>query len=70
MARTRGQNLGPRSRVDPAGRTNRRPFGGTNRRPRTEVPGSGSRAARMAKNCSPHSYGQRYRRSRRGRGRY
>jgi hypothetical protein len=67
--RTRGVSLGPRSRVDPAGRANRRPFGGTNRRPRTEVPGSGAARARMAKNCSPHAYGQRHRRSRRGAGR-
>lgn len=66
----RGQNLGPRSRVDPAGKRNRRPFGSTNRVPRTEVPGSGARAARMAKNRSPFNYGQRHRRSRRGRGRY
>jgi hypothetical protein len=34
----RGIHLGRRSRVDPAGRANRRPFGGTNIRPRTEVP--------------------------------
>jgi hypothetical protein len=61
----RGVNLGGRSRVDPAGKTNRRPFGGTNRRPKTEVPVP-QRYGRMAKDCSPHSYGQRYRRSRRG----
>lgn len=34
----RGVNLGRRSRVDPAGRANRRPKGGTNIRPRTDVP--------------------------------
>lgn len=61
----RGQDLGPRSRVDPAGRSNRRPFGGTNLHPRVGVPGAGSARARYAKNCSPHGYGQRYRRTRR-----
>ena len=34
----RGQDLGARSRVDPGGKANRRPFGGTNVRPRTDVP--------------------------------
>jgi hypothetical protein len=62
-----GQRLGPRSRVDPVGHRNRRPFGGTNIIPRTDVPGSGARKARYAKNCSPHEYGQRYRRGRYGR---
>lgn len=60
-----GQDQGPRSRVDPGGRANRRPFGGTNIIPRSRVPGAGVARARFAKNCSPHAYGQRYRRSRR-----
>lgn len=61
----RGQDLGPRSRVDPGGRSNRRPFGGTNLQPRVSVPGAGVARGRYAKNCSPHSYGHRYRRTRR-----
>lgn len=65
----RGQRLGPRSRVDPAGRKNRRPFGGTNIIPRTDVPGAGARRGRFAKHNSPHNYGQRHRRTRRGHGR-
>jgi len=64
----RGVDLGPRSGVAPGGRSNRRPMGGTNIHPRTEVPGP-RYMARFAKNCSPHGYGQRYRRSRRGGGR-
>jgi hypothetical protein len=55
----RGVDLGPRSRVDPAGRM---PL----RQPRTRVPVPGYRA-KETRDCSPHSYGQRYRRSRRGR---
>lgn len=40
----RETDLGPRSRVDPGGRANRRPFGGTNIKPRTEVPANRRRA--------------------------
>lgn len=53
----RGVNLGPRSRVDPAGRF-------PTRTPRTEVPVPGYRA-RHNRDCSPHGGSQRYRRSRR-----
>ena len=55
----RGVNLGPRSRVDPAGKAR----GG--RTPRTEVPVPRFRA-KPTRDCSPHGYGHRYRRSRRG----
>jgi hypothetical protein len=58
----RGVYQGKRSRVDPAGRF-------ATRRPRSEVPVPQIRA-RYARDCSPHAYGQRYRRSRRGNGRY
>ena len=60
----RGVNLGPRSRVDPGGRANRRPFGGTNIRPKTEVPIRRFRAEH-ARNCSPHGLKRRGRRGRR-----
>ena len=55
----RGQNLGPRSRVDPAGRSNRKPFGSTNRKPCTDVPRAGSYPARMTKATSPTGLLQR-----------
>lgn len=57
-----GVDLGPRSRVDPAGRFR-------TRRPRTghNVPGFPARETRA---CSPHGGKHRYRRSRRSGSRY
>jgi hypothetical protein len=48
----RGVNLGRRSRVDPAGRANRRPKGGTNIRPVTDVPVPRP-SARFTRSASP-----------------
>ena len=50
---TYGVDLGRRSRVDPAGRANRRPKGGTNITPRSEVPVP-RKAARYTRSTSPH----------------
>lgn len=63
-----GVNLGPRSRVDPGGRANRRPHRGTNMQPRSEVPVPRF-AATYTRSCSPHGPGGYYRKGRRGRGR-
>lgn len=54
-----GIDQGRRSRVDPVGKNR----GG--RVPRSIVPVPQMRA-RYAKDCSPHGYGHRHRRSRRG----
>jgi hypothetical protein len=54
----KGTDLGPRSRVDPAGRM-------PTRTPRTGHNTPGFRA-RETRACSPHGFPQRYRRSRRG----
>lgn len=57
-----GVDLGGRSRVDPAGRFR-------TRRPRSEVPVPQTRS-RETRACSPHGGKHRYRKTRRGGGRY
>lgn len=54
----RGQDLGPRSRVDPAGRIPTKTA-----RTKMDIP---RYQARYTRDCSPHGAGHRYRRSRRG----
>jgi hypothetical protein len=59
----RGVHLGRRSGIGAASRRG-------HRQPKTEVPVPQRHGREMAKDCSPHSYGQRYRRSYRRNGRY